>query len=217
MASVRQTTTPYDLFSLPDKHALVEKFKGKTIHELRTPALLIDRGIFAKNCAMMQLRATVLGAKFRAHLKTHKVACTLDSIAARLDPDELALDFRGNTITTLFFCCPDGCCCRVDTRGSLGSSQKRPGVRFGRKRCELDSWSGSLQSQKTPQILYGLPVAANKIADLAALREEMARNDGVIRLLVDHPDQIQFLEKFEEGRAQQLRWSVFIKVDGGQK
>lgn len=58
---------------LPDKAALVERFKGKSLDGLRTPAMVIDRSIFADNCAKMHVKAKEWGAGFRAHLKTHKV------------------------------------------------------------------------------------------------------------------------------------------------
>jgi hypothetical protein len=45
----------------------------------------------------------------------------------------------------------------------------------------------------------------------------MAVYGGVVRLLIDHPDQVRFLEHFEANREQPCRWSVFVKVDGGQR
>jgi len=60
-------------------------------------------------------------------------------------------------------------------------------------------------------------VAANKIADLSSLREELDTHGAVVRILVDHPDQVQFLEEFEKQESTAKRWSVFVKVDGGQK
>ncbi|KAK7468866.1 hypothetical protein VKT23_003366 [Stygiomarasmius scandens] len=68
-----------------------------------------------------------------------------------------------------------------------------------------------------PQMLYGIPPAANKIADLSNLYDEIAKDGGVLRLMIDHPEQVKFLEKNEGERQQSRRWSVFVKVDGGQK
>jgi D-serine ammonia-lyase len=68
-----------------------------------------------------------------------------------------------------------------------------------------------------PQILYGLPVGASKIADLAALWDKMEAHGGLVRLLVDHPAQVKFLQDFESTREKKRRWSVFVKVNGGQK
>lgn len=70
---------------------------------------------------------------------------------------------------------------------------------------------------KRKQILYGLPVAPNKVADLSELWDKVTIDGGIVRLLVDHPDQIKFLEEFENGREQPRKWSVFVKIDGGQR
>lgn len=70
---VPQTSTPYHLLLRPNKDALRSEFVGKSLDGIRTPALIIDRHQFAKNCASMHQRAMEWGATFRAHLKTHKV------------------------------------------------------------------------------------------------------------------------------------------------
>jgi D-serine ammonia-lyase len=57
----------------PNKDALVKEFFGKSLNELRTPALVVDRAAFRDNCAKMHENAKAWGASFRAHLKTHKV------------------------------------------------------------------------------------------------------------------------------------------------
>jgi D-serine deaminase-like pyridoxal phosphate-dependent protein len=57
----------------------------------------------------------------------------------------------------------------------------------------------------------------NKVADLSALWDNVAVHGGVVRLMIDHPDQVRFLENFESNREHPRRWSVFIKIDGGQR
>lgn len=68
-----QSRTPFHLAGQPERSALATEFIGKHLRELRTPALVIDRAVFAKNCAKMHTNAAGYGAAFRAHLKTHKV------------------------------------------------------------------------------------------------------------------------------------------------
>jgi len=68
-----QTKTPVHLVNRSQKSALVAEFAGKHLRELRTPALVINRAVFAKNCDKMHANAAGYGAEFRAHLKTHKV------------------------------------------------------------------------------------------------------------------------------------------------
>ena len=70
---IPQSETLYKLSFLPDKDALLEKYLGKSLDTLRTPAMIIDRKLFAQNCSSMHLKAREWGASFRAHLKTHKV------------------------------------------------------------------------------------------------------------------------------------------------
>ena len=68
-----------------------------------------------------------------------------------------------------------------------------------------------------PQVLYGLPMAPNKIADLSALTDELAAVGANMRILVDHPDQVKVIEAWESTKAQHRRWSVFMKVDCGNQ
>ena len=68
-----QTKTPYQLLDRAHNAVLVEEFFGKPITTLRTPAMIIDRKLFAENCARMHQKSKSWGAGFRAHLKTHKV------------------------------------------------------------------------------------------------------------------------------------------------
>ena len=56
------------------KSALMSKYVGKSIEDVKTPAFIIDRSIFESNCAGMIRKAKEWGADFRAHLKTHKAS-----------------------------------------------------------------------------------------------------------------------------------------------
>ncbi|KAJ7484688.1 putative serine dehydratase domain-containing protein [Mycena latifolia] len=68
----------------------------------------------------------------------------------------------------------------------------------------MEAWEvvqgGLVKDGTVKDILYGLPVAINKVADLTA---------PVVRLMVDNPDQIRFIEEFEKARASPRKWSVF--------
>jgi D-serine ammonia-lyase len=72
MAPLVIQTKTYD--RPPQKQELLNEFAGKSLKALRTPAMIIDRNIFAQNCARMHEKAAQWGANFRAHLKTHKVS-----------------------------------------------------------------------------------------------------------------------------------------------
>lgn len=62
----------YTLTPIPDKQQLVNQYVGKSINDLPTPALIINKLKYVSNCQRMADNATSLGAKFRAHVKTHK-------------------------------------------------------------------------------------------------------------------------------------------------
>jgi D-serine deaminase-like pyridoxal phosphate-dependent protein len=67
------------------------------------------------------------------------------------------------------------------------------------------------------QILYGLPVGLNKLDDLSALHAEMTKYGGTVRILLDHLDQVEFLEEYERAQEHPKKWSAFIKMNGGLK
>lgn len=85
----------------------------------------------------------------------------------------------------------------------------------------MEAWgvvhAGLVADQTVKDILYGLPVAINKVQDLAELRAELGKHGGQMRLLVDHPDQVQFLQAYETQQIASKPWSVFVKINGGQK
>ncbi|KAL0951238.1 hypothetical protein HGRIS_007956 [Hohenbuehelia grisea] len=85
----------------------------------------------------------------------------------------------------------------------------------------MEAWevvkSGLVADGTVNDILYGVPVAINKLGDLAALSDELAKYGAALHLMVDHPAQVQSLESFEGASETKRRWSCFVKVDGGQK
>ncbi|KAG8928445.1 hypothetical protein FRC02_006904 [Tulasnella sp. 418] len=71
-------------------------------------------------------------------------------------------------------------------------------------------------------LLYGLPVSINKIADIWDLTMSFQNDDRSFRLLVDHPDQVKGLLAFWHTQPDgpylfNPRWSLFVKVDADYK
>ena len=63
-----------------------------------------------------------------------------------------------------------------------------------------------------------MPIAVNKIADLAALSEALSVHGSVLRIHVDHVNQISALERYQASEAKQpKKWSAFAKIDCGDK
>ncbi len=66
----------------------------RTIHDLPTPALLLDLDVLERNLRRMQGRANALGVRLRPHLKTHK--------CVEVARAQQALGCEGVTVSTLY-------------------------------------------------------------------------------------------------------------------
>lgn len=64
------TFTPLTYLPYPDASALRDEFSGRTLAAVRTPALVIDRGAFQRNCEAVTTAVADLGMGFRAHIKS---------------------------------------------------------------------------------------------------------------------------------------------------
>jgi D-serine deaminase-like pyridoxal phosphate-dependent protein len=69
-----QTTTPLSLLTLPSKDALVKEFVGKNVNSLRTPALIVDKSVFKRNCERVTKETERRGMGFRAHVKSESTS-----------------------------------------------------------------------------------------------------------------------------------------------
>lgn len=69
-------TAPFSEYVYPaasDSH-LRDRFIGKRIEDLPTPAAILDERVLHRNCEFMLQATKVLGIGFRPHVKTHKVS-----------------------------------------------------------------------------------------------------------------------------------------------
>ena len=68
-------------------------------------------------------------------------------------------------------------------------------------------------------ILFGIPVCKSKLQAIQKLKnklESSTNGDGDVHVLVDHPDQVNFLEDFIRNTPFTMKkWSVFLKLDTG--
>ncbi|KAM5536235.1 hypothetical protein V8D89_010134 [Ganoderma adspersum] len=177
----KQSRTPYHISGKPEKQDLVDEYKGKNLDALRTPALIIDRAVFARNCAKMHDLAKTLGARFRAHVKSHKTP-----EGTRLQLNSTADETHSIVVSTVM------------------------------EVCEVFR-AGLMADGTVKDVLYGLPMAPNKIADLSALTDELSAVGASMRILVDHPDQVKVIEAWESTKTNHRQWSVFLKVDCGNQ
>ncbi|ORX51901.1 hypothetical protein DM01DRAFT_1336896 [Hesseltinella vesiculosa] len=79
-----QTTTPLlGLgFSVPDKQSLADYYVGKSLNQVRTPRLVVDRAVVKRNCERLGAIAKRQNVKVRVHVKTHK---TIEATAIELE------------------------------------------------------------------------------------------------------------------------------------
>ncbi|WWD03173.1 hypothetical protein V865_001220 [Kwoniella europaea PYCC6329] len=175
--STTNTFTHTSLYALPSKSALRAEFVGKKIDQLRTPALVVDRSRFKRNCEEVTAEAKKRGMLFRAHVKTHKT-----------------------------------------TEGTRLQVQAAGGVKATICSTMIELWKiiedGLVEEGLVDDILYSMPVGEDKISDLNLAQDKIG-SKGVIRLMVDHPEQIRLLTDFNEKEGRKQKWSVFVKVDGG--
>lgn len=73
-----------DMYPIADKQALLSRYSGERVTHLPTPACIVNRKTFQKNCKIMRSNADALSLPFRAHIKTHK---TREGVELQLDPD----------------------------------------------------------------------------------------------------------------------------------
>jgi D-serine deaminase-like pyridoxal phosphate-dependent protein len=181
ISSINQTPTPWQTTTLPNKGELRNAFVGKSISELRTPAFIVDRAVFAQNCAKMHERAKKWDAAFRAHVKTHKTT--------------------------------EGTRMQLISNGGRSSSIVVSTL--------MEAWqvaqSGLVADGIVTDILYGLPIAPNKIQDAYELSETLRKSGAVLRLLIDDPDQVLALQAWNAKVSNNTQWSAFVKVDFGYK
>lgn len=52
---------------------------------------------------------------------------------------------------------------------------------------------------------------------MSGLWDAIAVDGGIVRILLDHPDQVKYLDEFEKQCTTPRKWSAFVKIDGGQK
>lgn len=64
-----------------------------------------------------------------------------------------------------------------------------------------------------------MPIAVNKLADLATLADALADHGAILRIHIDHIEQVEALEQFQilGGVTRTRKWSAFVKIDCGDK
>ncbi|KAL7537728.1 hypothetical protein ACHAXR_008817 [Thalassiosira sp. AJA248-18] len=164
------------------------------LSDLATPAFVVNRHSFHRNCELVRTSAYANGIHhLRPHVKTHKTK--------------------------------EGCLIQAgmgDGGGGGGGTPASTVIGFVVSTIPELSMVVDMacQHQCRPfsDILFGLPICRSKLSAIQKLKIKLSSvvNDGNIHLLVDNPDQIDFLESFIlNSTSAEMQWSVFLKLDTG--
>lgn len=67
------------------------------------------------------------------------------------------------------------------------------------------------------QVLYSMPLPVNLFPELIHSKKMLEQYNARLRVMVDHPSQIQQLEKALAAQGEKGVWSIFLKLDIGTK
>ena len=160
------------------------------LKDLPTPAFVINRYAFAMNCQSALDYARKHNLKLRPHVKTHKtVEGAFLQLTGQIDNESSA----GNTLDSAV----SGFVASTlpEVAMLVAAAEKHGGAPFN-------------------DILFGVPIASSKLARVLELQEKL--ENGKIRIMVDHVEQIRQVEEFVDAAEQDLpELSTFLKLDTG--
>lgn len=158
------------------------------LKDLPTPAFVINRHAFEKNCSTMIEIAQARKLSLRPHVKTHKTrdgAWIQAAGKAWSDSSNVSDNVSGFVASTL----PEV--------SMLVDAAAKYGKPFG-------------------DILYSIPISESKLRPLGVLRSKLP-SDGRLSIIVDHPTQVAFVEAYVRSSSPgtTLPLPVFLKLDTG--
>ncbi|KAF2100077.1 hypothetical protein NA57DRAFT_38502 [Rhizodiscina lignyota] len=178
------------LYPMPSQAALQSQFVGKRIEDLTGPAAILDVAVARNNCSAMLKTVDKLKCHFRAHVKTHK---TLQLTELQV-PDPRPLRLIASTIAEIENLMP----------------------------LMLES----LAKGREVDMLYGVPFCVSAFPRIAELNRLLMRCStphhnsrpnfmGPLSVLVDHPAQLEFVQRAKAEGLEGAYVGIFIKIDTG--
>jgi len=163
----------------------------RQLKDLPTPAFVINRHAFAKNCRATLAYANKHDLKIRPHVKTHKTVegafiqatGTVDTVEVKQQKEGLdrVSGFVASTIPEI--------------QMLVKAAEKFGGAPFN-------------------DILFGVPIASSKLSSLVKLQNKL--RGGTIRILVDHVEQVRQVEEFVKATTGDLpKFKTYLKLDTG--
>ncbi|KAL0245445.1 hypothetical protein I308_104571 [Cryptococcus tetragattii IND107] len=106
------------------------------------------------------------------------------------------------------------------TEGTRMQVEAAGGVKATIASTMVEVWqiieAGLVKEGLVDDILYSMPISADKLEDINSAQEIVGKQ-ATIRIMVDHAEQIKILQAFSQKIQRSIKWSVFVKVDGGGK
>lgn len=167
------------------------------VKDLPTPAFVINRHAFAKNCQEVLDYACRNNFKLRPHVKSHKTieGAFLQATGKSFDPDVVSTSSDFNSVVSGFVTST-----LPEVAMMVDAAEKYGGAPFN-------------------DILYGVPIVSSKLATLVTLKKKLSclTGGGQIHVLVDHVDQVQQIEDFVKGdnTSTASKFTAFLKLDTG--
>ncbi|KAI9834997.1 MAG: hypothetical protein M1819_002720 [Sarea resinae] len=177
------------LYPAPSVDKLKDIYAGKSLHDIPTPAAIIDVAKARRNCDQMRQAARVLNVAFRPHVKTHKtdeLTCLQLGIRrAQPNPFEALKDRSvGLVVSTL-----------AEAEHLLPLLREFP------------------SDTEDIEIVYGVPLAPSNIPRLFTIAQRLS--NGHIGVLIDHPSQLLELIKYKPDEGSDVCLRLHIKLDTG--
>jgi len=177
------------------------------LKDLPTPAFVINRHAFAKNCQDALDQAARNHLKLRPHVKTHKTiqGAYLQATgrahpsvgALQSDDDDVDGDLYPSSLVSGFVAST-----LPEIEMLVNAAKKYGGAPFN-------------------DILFGVPFASSKLSSLVLLQRKLAHQQGggQIRIMVDHEEQVRQIEEFVNDNVDDdkrlAHFTAFLKLDTG--
>ena len=160
------------------------------VKDLQTPAFVIDRFKFSRNCQQILDHAERNGFRVRPHIKTHKTVQGALLQATGMEQSEHDQPVKVSSLVT----------------GFVASTLP-----------EVELLIDAAKSYGGPfcDILYGVPVTQSKLERIHSLRETTGIPNLTVRILLDNEGQVDAVEQFAREQNVQRPFSVFVKLDTG--
>jgi len=206
-----------------------DDYIAKTLADLPTPAFVINRFAFSRNCQRLLDAAKQGKFCLRPHIKTHKALEGVEwqeygtegryrrrrsSQSQQQQESSSSKDVADTDDNKTLI-----------VRGFVASTIPEVKLLVNYLTSSHKAHSASTSQQS---ILFGLPISETKLPTLNILQERLQRNHDnsnmapTIHILMDHVEQIKMVERFcqannndETASSRRNSWTVFVKLDTG--